>query len=180
MLGVAFASADGLRVESLLNRSQPYDARTALKVVLADPELDRHHPILNLLQAIGERSDAINHAATLVHDPGDAPPRHVLHLVGLGDESAPDVTQQALARAMYTDQVLNGNPSLDYLDVATPPVTGNLNVDGESITGVAALYQPAVGDDAQAVVFDLAEAQRQLDQFLGTAVEDGVPTVVSP
>jgi hypothetical protein len=175
-----FAGAGGLLIESLLNRTQPHDTRAALKVTLADPDLDRHHPVLNLIQALGERSDPINHAATMVHDPLDDSPVHVLHQVGLGDESTPDVTQAALARALYLDQVTNGHAPLDHLAVVSPPVAGNVSVDSAPFTAVATLHQPDAGADAQAVIFALDEAMRQMDQFLGSAMLDDLPTVVEP
>ena len=177
---VGLAGAGGPALETLLGRTHPRSPLDTLKIALADTELHRHHPVLNLLQAVVERSDPINHAGAVAHDPGDDPPRHVLQLVGLGDTSAPDASQAALARALYLDQVLNAQDPLDYLDVALPPVTGNLTVDGLPVTAAAALHEPTGGAQAHDVLYELEGAVRQLDQFLGTAAVDGVPTVVQP
>jgi len=179
--GAVFSGAGGLLVESMLNKTNPYDIPAAMMVGLADPALDRWHPVLNLVQLLAERADAVNHAQWVVDEPvGDLGPRHVLQTYGIGDTFTPDATQYALARALRVDQVLNGNTSLENISIVDPPVTGNQHAAGESATGVVALYQPGAGEDGHYVIFDLQDAQTQVGQFLATAVTEEVPTVVEP
>jgi hypothetical protein len=179
--GAVFSGAGGLLIESMINKRNPYDLPAALMVGLADPAIDRWHPVLNLVQLLAERADAINHAGAVMDEPvGDQLPHHVLQTYGIGDTFTPDVTQYALARALRVEQVTNGNPSLESIGIANPPVTGNEHAAGETVTAVVALYQPATGEDGHYVIFDLADAQTQVGQFLATAVVDGVPTVVAP
>jgi len=174
-----FSGGGALILEALSNKQETYDLAGAMMVVAADPDLDRHHPLLNLIQALDEPSDGINHARYLFREtPAGSPRKHVLQAFGLEDTVAAEENQIALAKGLYVEQVTNGNPSVDGISVEELPVEGNAYIDGDHVTGVVALYQPNAGNDGHTVIFDLALAQEQYTQFLGTAVRDGIPTVV--
>jgi len=175
--GAVFSGAGGWLIQSLLNKSLPYDLPAAISVGLADPDLDRWHPLLNIVQAGAERSDAVNHGRLLITEPA-AGAMHVFQTYGLGDSYTPDQTQYALVRSMGVSQVTNGNEALDWVPTVTAPVTGNRS--GGTITGVVGLYEAAEGRDAHFVMFDRDDANKQATHFLATAVLDGTPTVVSP
>lgn len=175
--GVVLSGAGGLLIESMLNKRLPVDVPAAMAVGLADPAIDRYHPILNLVQAGAERADPLNHAVYVVDEPLEGMPyRSVLQTFGVGDGYAPDVTQQALARGLHLGQVLNGSDPLESLVTYNPPVVATHN--GQ--TAIVALYEGDGEADPHYVLFTNELAQRQVDHFLGTAVRDGIPTVVAP
>jgi hypothetical protein len=165
----------------MLGKEHPVRRASMLEAALADPDLDRWHPALNLLQGLAERGDAINHATYVQRTPLDGnPPRHCLQAYSAEDSYSPVPTQEALAWALYLDQVTNGNEALAGLQVQETPASGNQYLDGTYVTGILALYEPNSGADGHDVLFDLAIAQKQLSHFLATAVRDGTPTVVIP
>lgn len=174
--GIAAAvlsGAGGLTIQSLLNKTSPSDVAAAVRVGLADPDVSRTHPLLNLAQALADRSDGINHARHLVRDPLDGhDPIHVLQIFGVGDTYSPTETQFPLARALGLQQSPNGNPPLERLTTVSLPVSANF----AGITAVVSLYANA-GDDAHFVLFDRPDALHHTATFFGTAIRDGVPTV---
>jgi hypothetical protein len=172
-----FSGAGGLLIESLIAKKKPYDIPAAISIGLADPDIDRSHPILNLVQGGAERSDGVNHGRHVQDDtvPFD-PRRHVFQTFGIGDSYTPDATQEALVRALRLEQVTNGNPAIAAVDVESTPVSGNRL----GITAITVLYAPEPGAEAHFVMFERADALRQATHFLGTAWRDGVPTVVDP
>jgi hypothetical protein len=169
----------GLLIESLLNKKLPNDLAAAIAIGLADPTLDRYHPVLNLAQAFAEPSDGVNHAGHLLADPlGDDPPRSVFQVYGVGDNYTPDETQIALARALRVAQMPGTSTPLQGITTATPPVRAN-RAAGRA-TGVVGLYERPGANDAHFVLFDRADTRRQVAHFFGTAARDGLPTVVAP
>jgi hypothetical protein len=170
------SAAGGLLIESLLHKTNPHDLPAMIRVGLADPDIDRYHPLLNIAQMAGERSDGINHAIHVLRDPLGGVPLSVLQITGHGDTYTPDQTQFPLAIELGVDQCpIDGADAIEGPTVASPPVSGN--VDGA--TGIVALYD-ARGRDAHFVLFDRDDAMKQMTQFLGTAARDGVPTFVAP
>ncbi len=178
---LVLSSAGGLLIESMLSKERPVRRASVLEAALADPDLDRWHPALNLLQGLAGGGDAVNHAALVQREPPDGwSPRHCLQTYAADDGYTPAATQEALALALYLDQVTNGYDAVDGLQVQETPVSGNQLVDGSYVTGILALYEPNGGADGHDVVFDLSNARRQVTHFLATAVRDGTPTVVVP
>ncbi len=172
-----FSGAGGLLAESLVHKKAPYDLAAAIAIGLADPDIERFHPVLNLVQAGAERADGINHAPHVLHAPlDDEPARHVLHTYGLDDSYTPNATQTALVRALRVQQAPNGNTALEGVAQVALPTNTNLG----PTTGVSVLYRAEGDADAHFVLFDREDTQRQVMQFFGTAVRDGAPTVVAP
>ena len=170
-----FSGAGGVLIESLLNKRNPFDLPAALTVGLADPELMRHHPLLNLAQAFSESADPVNHAQYVARYPqGSNEAKHVYHTYGIGDTYTPEETQYGLVRALRLNQITNGNAPLDYIDEVEAPVTNNRY----QRTLVTSLFQPAGSNDGHFVLFDDALAERQYSHFLAGAVAEGDPTVV--
>jgi hypothetical protein len=146
-----------------------------LRVGLADPDIDRVHPLLNIAQQIAEPADGVNHARHVLRAPlGDDPQRHVLQTYGVDDHYSPDETQFALSRGLGLDQVPGAIAPLPNLDVITLPATANM-VGGA--TGVVHLYE-AQGRDAHFVLFDRPDTLAHVQSFFATAVVDPVPTVL--
>lgn len=171
---VTLSGAGGLTIQSLIHKTSPHDLPAALRVGLADPDISREHPILNLVQAIAERADGVNHARYLLRTPPEGFQRkHVLQIFGVGDTYSPDETQEPLLRQLGVPHVRESGPPLENIETTSLPVSANRP---GSTTGVAILYA-AASRDAHFVLFDRADALHHLETFLATAVTDGVPTV---
>lgn len=180
-LDVAVLSGGGaLFIESLLHKTSPNDLSAAIAVGLADPGINRVHPVLNLAQAWVEPADAVNHAAYVLgaENPEDIAPRSVFQVYGVGDTYSPDETQIALARALRVPQAPGTSTPLESVSVATLPVSANRAAG--TVTGLVALYERVGGRDAHFVFFDRADTRRQVSHFLATSVVDDAPTVVAP
>jgi len=175
------SGAGGLLVESLLYKRSPYDLRNAISVGIADPYLDRWHPMLNLVQALAERSDPINHATHVVSTPhGDSGARDLFQSFGYSDSYTPEETQYSLARAFGVDQITNGNEPLESIDGANLPLSGNVYNGDRLVTAAVVLYSPEGDADGHYVIFDLEDAKTQYSEFFATAVVDELPTIPSP
>jgi hypothetical protein len=173
--GAVLSGAGGLTIQSLLHKTEPHDLAAMLRVGLADPDIDRVHPLLNIAQQIAEPADGVNHARHVLRAPlGDDPRRHILQTYGVGDRFSPDETQFALARALGVDQVPGALTPLTNLDVITLPASGNHT---SGTTAVVHLYE-AQGRDAHFVLFDRPDTIAHVRSFFATAVVDPVPTVL--
>ncbi len=188
--GMVFSGGGGLLIESLLNKTKPFNVPAAINVGLADPLLDRYHPVLNIVQMMSERADGVNHARHVFWDPKEGIERRdVLQTFGIGDSYSPDATQYALARALRVEEVIgenvapaaykeNDGEGLRFVppegQLLVEPVAGNRL----STTAVVRLYQGVGSSDPHFVIFDREDAERQYSHFLATAVRDGQATLV--
>ncbi|MCP4806837.1 MAG: hypothetical protein GY913_02230 [Proteobacteria bacterium] len=168
------SAAGGILIETLLHKTSPYDIPQMVAVGLADPSLDRHHPLLNLTQMGAEPADGVNHAAYVLDDTAFSPRMPLLQLQGVGDTYTPDEAQEPLARALRLDQVLVDTDAMDGLDTESLPLSGNV----QGITGVIVRYAAAGDEDPHFVLFTRDDAARHATHFLATAHADGAPTVV--
>jgi hypothetical protein len=109
-------------------------------------------------------------------------PRNIFQTEGFTDTYAPNPAIEAFATALGGDLVML--PDIKEVTGLTlrgraakaTPITAN---DGGA-TAVLAQYHQAGGSDGHFVVFDIAAAQKQSSQFLGTLAQNGQATVVSP
>lgn len=182
---VIWSGAGAGLVLSLLSKKQPIDAPLAAAIALqeivsgAPVPLDDRHPALALVQGLFDAVDPLNHGSlqTVTRDPRH-PIQHVLQTYGLGDSYTPTSTIEALARVMRVQLV---RPVHEDLGPAFPPldapVTENLAVPGGRATAVLLQAAPS-GYDGHFVLFRDATLQRRYQQWVGTFVRDGAPTVV--
>ena len=178
---VMLSGVGGLLIESLATKEKPYNLKNAIAVGIADPNLDRWNPLLNMVQAVAESADPVNHASYVVKEPLEGlDAKDLFHAYGIGDTYSPDTTQYALARAFMVDQITNGNEPLDSITGENLPLTGNNYIGDHLVTAAVVLHAPAGDDDGHFVIFDVADAQSQYTEFLATAVTDPVPTIPSP
>ncbi len=178
---VVLSGVGGLLIETLPNKENPYDLSNAIAVGLADPFLDRWHPMLNLVQALGERSDPVNFASQVVKMPYEGyDAKDLFHAYGIGDTYTPDTTQYALARAFRIDQITNGNDPLESIAGANLPLSSNEYVGDHLVTAAVVVYAPEGDADGHFVIFDLEDARSQYTEFLATAVTDSTPTIPNP
>ncbi len=169
------SGAGGTTIRALLEKTSPHNVPAILRVGLVDPDISREHPLLNIAQQVSERADGVNHARYLMREPPEGRDRmHLLQIYGVDDTYSPNATQTSLARALGLDQVPGANVPLEGFGEVSLPVSGNTP---EDTTAVVHLYS-AAGRDAHFVLFDREDAMHHLRTFLGTAVRDGVPTVL--
>lgn len=172
------SGAGGLTLRSLLDKTSPRALLPALRIALGDPDVDRVHPVLNLLQQLAEEADGVNHARYVLRHPFEGQVgKNVLQIYGIGDTYSPDSTQTALAKALGLLQAPQGQTPLDAVSSVDLPTAGS-NVGGH--TGVVVLYPAPAGSDAHFVLFEDATAQAQAGAFLATLVQHGTPTVPAP
>ncbi|MCP4444248.1 MAG: hypothetical protein GY811_02735 [Myxococcales bacterium] len=180
--GAVFSGAGGLLLLTLITKTEPFDIKELLRLIIRDPEITQFHPALSLLQAFYEPADGIVHARLLVQEPPEGlAPKSIFHPMGLGDTYTPVPGQNALATAFGLDlvsPVLEPIAGLEFLEkrVLNPPVTNNA---GE-VTAIGAQYEPPQGSDGHFVSFNVAAAKTQSAEFLRTLVETGNATVVAP
>jgi hypothetical protein len=182
---LVWSGAGGGLVLSLLAKSEPVDVATAAAVALQELNgavpvpLNDMHPVLGLVQGLFDPVDVLNHGrfATVDRDPSN-PIQHILLSYGIGDSYTPNSTTRAFARVMRAQLA---EPRLEDLGVAfppiEPPITENLPVPGGRATAVIVQARPD-GYDGHFVLFRDATLQRRYQQFVGTFVKDGVPTLV--
>jgi hypothetical protein len=182
---VIWSGAGAGLVLSLLSKKSPVDVPLAAAVGLQElngnvpAELSDTHPALGLIQGLFDPLDPLNHArrATVGRD-ATHPLQHILHIYGLGDTYTPPSTIETFARAM---QLPIAAPVLKNLGTAfpivQPPVRENMDVPGGKITAALVQVQPD-GYDGHFVLFRDATMGRRFQQWVGTFVRDGVPTLV--
>ncbi len=186
--GAVFSGTDGLLYQELLHQTKPIDVPALLSTFLRDEPVDENNPSLGLLQMWLERADGINYAPLMarhtVEDPlgRRLPPRNVFQTEGFIDTFAPNPGIEAFATALGGDLVML--PDIHAVDglvlrgrtPRSPPFSNNL----EGATVVLAQYQASPGADGHFVAFDLAAAQKQTAEFLGSLARTGTATVVAP
>ncbi|MCK9461272.1 MAG: hypothetical protein M0R80_16715 [Proteobacteria bacterium] len=185
---VVLSGAGGYLLDSFLEKKNPLDVSAAIKVALADPAVEREHPLLNLIQAGLDNVDPMNHApAVFRSDWSDYlwtpyPHRHVFMSYGVGDTFTPETTQLALAKSLWVDQwPLDPDDPLPSIDVIESlPHSGTKHWFGDDITAVVVQYAPDDDYDAHFVMFEHPDAISQLDSFVETYLADGVPSLLAP
>ncbi len=186
--GAVFSGTDGLLYQQLLHQTKPIDVPALLSTFLRDEPVDENNPSLGLLQMWLERADGINYAPLMARYPVDDSlgqrlrPRNVFQTEGFIDTFSPNAGIEAFATALGGDLVmLPDSRAVDGLALRgrttrSPPFSNNL----EGVTVVLAQYQADPGSDGHYVAFNLAAAQKQTAEFLGSLAHTGTATVVAP
>ena len=181
--GMVLSGAGGGLGISILYKSNG-DIKELIEIALGikgQEELDRFHPVINLLQLFIEPADTMNYAPLFLHDvPQGLSPRPVFITEGLGDTYTPNDTTEALAIAARVDIV---NPihrpvsgfSLIGKTPINAPVTNN--AAGGQATGVLVQYQVRQSSNGHYVAFNEPEAIYQVSQFLSTLAKNGKATL---
>jgi predicted esterase len=182
-VAAVFSGNGGSLIDSLLTKTSPYPIAGAVRMALADPDIGGFHPALSVFQTYLEVADPVNYGRYVISapfaDPTGAPylPRSVLQLYGLGDTYTPKETQAAMGVALG---LLVAEPVIEDLGFTptTLPASANRWAAGHEVTAVLSQHNPAAGQDGHFVATEDAVARERVSQFFGTAVRDGIPTVV--
>ncbi|MBI5507858.1 MAG: hypothetical protein HY903_03785 [Deltaproteobacteria bacterium] len=164
---------------SILHKRQPPELAIVAITIFADGSQNRVHPMLGILSMLFAPTDAVNYARSFVIEPtlrGSPPTRlSVLHVAGVGDSFAPDVTQQALMRAARLPLVVppGGAPDVPVDGVAVLETAGakrNLPTGApDAVTAGVAQFTPDAEYDGHFVMFNHPAARTTLEHFFATA-----------
>ncbi len=177
----ALSGAGGYLVQSLLNKTKPVNVAGAMRLVLKDNDLNRHHPILNLLQMYYERADGLNTAHLIIkRATTKESAKHLLQIYGIRDTFTPPPTMDALAYVLgvaHVTPVLGKIPRGVSDASVDAPVRGNLDIAGRKLTGIVVQYENDKGDGHFAL-FEHPTAANEMARFFGSWLVDaeGIPT----
>ena len=183
---VVLSGAGGDLTQSLLNKTNPVDISAAIKLVLADVDVNGAHPLLNLFQMLMERSDPVNygkalHKETVTLDEMPIPGKSVLQTYGDGDTYSPPATMKAQALSISMQIAKPSFEAVGGMAVVDLPVTENYSGGDENprVTAVMIQYSPA-DYDGHFVSTRNSDCLSQWTSFLASAATDGIPTLSAP
>lgn len=175
------SGASGGLALALLYKTAPLDIPVLLEWGIgAFGELDPFHPVLNLLQAFAEASDAVNYGAFVQSPTVGAPeggPLHLLMTEGVTDDFTPPRLFEALAATIELDWVgpeVAPVPAFGRLGRSPQPrpFGGNLTRNGQAWTSV--MIQAPGG---HFVVYDDPEVRADVLDFLAAAAAGETPVL---
>jgi len=182
--GVVLSGAGGgLSLSAVGRDAGDVDIQALLEQAVGlDPgeELDTHHPVIGLLQLLGETTDPLNFAPYWHHtEPSwTATPRSVLMFEGDSDVYTPPDAIEALAgaaRMPVLDELVRATGALALPTVKVEDSPASLNSeawDGSSVTAGLLQYE----DAGHFVIFQDTGARDAYVHFLDTALSD-VPEI---
>lgn len=179
-----FSGLGGSLVLSLLNKTKPVDIARGVRIALSGSLTDNSRvneldPVLSILQWYTDPVDPVNFAPLLYRRiPSGRNPLHVMQTLGQGDSFAPEPCMKAFAEAAGLPVgTPTGYTLADFADTKAFPVTSNKQSSlGAPVTALMVPYL-ADGFDGHFVAQRNAAAQRQCQEFIGTSITAGVPTV---
>ncbi|RME51292.1 MAG: hypothetical protein D6795_08510, partial [Deltaproteobacteria bacterium] len=153
-IGGGILNVAGGGLANLLFLSSPVEfgpnVETLARLYGFDPEapLDRFSLFGNLVQSVLDPADPINFAPFVIARPltltaGTAPRRDILQIMVHSDEVVPNISNEALARALGLDLLSPALTEVPFLASTPSPAAGNLSFEGEGVTGVLVQYAPA-------------------------------------
>lgn len=179
-----FSGLGGSLVLSLLNKTQPVDIARGVRIALSGSLTDNSsvnelNPVLSILQWYTDPVDPVNFAPLLYRRiPAGRNPLHVLQTLGQGDSFAPEPCMKAFAEAAGLPAGTPAGYTLaDFSDTQAFPVSRNKQSSaGVPVTALMIPYL-AEGFDGHFVAQRNAAAHRQCQEFIGTSITAGTPTV---
>jgi hypothetical protein len=100
------SGAGGYLIESLLNKTEPVNVSGLMKMALGDTQVNKSHPLLNLLQMYFDEIDAVNYGRALFTQPLDGiDGKHTFLSYGVSDSYTPPGSIVALGAAMSIRQI---------------------------------------------------------------------------
>lgn len=171
-LSVEYRAADGLDIQELIRDT--FDLGE-------DEQLDSFHPLIGMVQTLGESVDPINYAPYW-HDRQpwwEATPASVLMTTGLEDEYTPTITAQVMAGAAgipIIDPVVQTQPinELRGLVGQATPVSYNLEAwDGTPVSGGIVEFE----GEGHFPIFTNRTAVKLYQNYLDTALAGQAPEI---
>lgn len=147
----------------------------------ADDELVESHPVIAMVQTLGEVTDPINYAPYWNDRTPfwETTPMSVLMTEGLLDVQTPPDTAEALAAAGHlpllapASHVSTAHRLQDEGTHKTPAIENRRSWDGERVTAGLAQY----ADEDHFAIFNNEDAANLYQQFLSSALDVGAPRI---
>jgi hypothetical protein len=100
------SGAGGYLAASVLDKTKPVNVAGALRLAMADPRVNLHHPMVNLMQLVYEEVDSVNYGRALFSSPVSGVGRKSIFLgMGMNDHYTPPLSISALAYVMRIRRV---------------------------------------------------------------------------
>lgn len=180
---IIISGAGGYLIDSFLGKHNPVDIAAGMSVVLMEFEVERYHPLLNLIQAGFDVVDPLNHAAAVFRAewPDDTyTKKHVFLSYGIDDTFTPEDCQVALAKGLSVAQWgIEGHEIPSVPEIESLPHSETYSYGTGPVTAVVVQYEPD-GYDGHYVMFQNPDAITQQQAFIETAITDGVPVLIGP
>lgn len=159
----------GYMIHAFADQNAPEDLERGLMAALADSNLDRWHPALNLVQLLFEAGDPVNDARYVVRESRTVA-KHLLVVEGVDDAEVPPTARAAVLRA--SGLPVAGTVLDDHgLSTTSLPATENLSTDDGRRTG--AIVQVQAGHDA---LYEAASVERA-GAFVASGASGAAPTI---
>ncbi|TNE43234.1 MAG: hypothetical protein EP343_34055 [Deltaproteobacteria bacterium] len=191
------SGAGGSWIENIVYKKSPVATRPLAEAILlytgTPRTLHTHDPVLSLLQWGGEAADPPVYARTIVNEPSESKPRHVLMLQGIVDTYILPSIANSLSLALGLDLAGESLDAKDSsLDIFQPlkdilpslgrkvlsfPVSGNRKVKDSSVTAVVVQHKQGSIEDGHEVVFQTEGPKHQYRCFLESLRAGKVPQV---
>ncbi|RME20527.1 MAG: hypothetical protein D6798_20260, partial [Deltaproteobacteria bacterium] len=171
-LSLEYRKAGGLDIQALI---------TDTFELAPDEQVVAGHPLVGMVQTLGETVDPINYAPYW-HSRRpfwDAAPAHVLMTTGLLDEETPTITAQVLAGAGHLpvlSPVVQVQPVNELTGLVGQDTPTSLNItawDGSRVSGGLAEF----AEDDHYAIFEDGDAAALYATFLSTALSGSPPLV---
>ncbi|MFC1888608.1 hypothetical protein ACFL4G_02515 [Thermodesulfobacteriota bacterium] len=136
----------------------------------------------HIVQAVLDPGDATALAPGLILDPpGGRAPRNALLAMVVGDRSVCNMATESFTWSAGLGVSANAPHNLFGLPEFDLPVEGNIEIDGETVTGLLVEYELSGSPSLLHGEFLGSDALRsQVQHFLDTAVESGVGRIIDP
>jgi len=187
--GVLFSGQGAALRDSLVTKTSPVNIAGLIGFVLSDFDSKgqlRHgarHPVLNVMQHYIDGADPIAYGRLLASTPPSSmAARNVFQVYGIGDTFTPSQVQANYALSaslglVEPDASVSAPEDIGSLTPITPPASGNLTVNSNTVTALTREYQQMSSDDGHFVVFDVAAARGDAERFLAGALGGITPIV---
>jgi len=150
--GVLNVAGGGLLNNLFINSPEQFGDNVSILQALygfsPEDRLDRFSMFTNLGQTIFDGGDAITYAPWIIREPvtlGGLPPtpHDVLQIEVMGDQSMPNTSSEALARALGLQLLSPCLTSVAGLTIVPSPAQANLKTGNTRVTGAIVQYMPA-------------------------------------
>jgi hypothetical protein len=187
--GVVFSGQGASLKDALVTKTSPVNIAQLVPLVLQDWDSNfelpggSRHPVLIPIQQHIDGGDPVAYARLLAFEP-PAPlsARHVFQPYGQDDTFTPAGVQRTYLYGARLELV-GADASVSVPEdfpgkVATAtPASGNLDINGTTVSAFTRQYAPSNGDDGHFVAFDVPGARADVLRFLAGSLSGVVPQV---
>jgi hypothetical protein len=187
--GAVLSGERGSIMDILLTTKTPRNYAAGLPIAISDAESDGTlrgdlaNPVLSLLQAYLDGSDALSYARLAAKaPPSGVTAHHLFQPYGLGDTTSAPAAQKAYAIGARLglaahDASVKTPDDVDMLSEIPVPASGNLMSGGKPFTALLREYAADDGKDPHFVALEQASARADAERFLAGLLAGGVPVV---